>query len=204
MTKAEATQPPRRAEVTRRTRETEIQAELTLDGAGSAEVNTGIGFLDHLLDAITRHARFDLSLKATGDLEIDDHHTTEDCGIVFGMALDQALGERRGVRRFGLAYVPLDESLARAVIDLSGRSFASIDLPFHRDMIGELATENVVHLLWSIAMNARLTMHVDLIRGENDHHKAEAACKAVAVALRQAVSVDPNGSADVPSTKGVI
>lgn len=196
--------PSRRADISRATRETEIRATLVIDGTGASDISTGIGFLDHLLNAITRHAKFDLQLKADGDLQIDDHHTTEDCGIVFGQALDQALGDRRGVQRFGYAYVPLDEALARAVVDLSGRAFASINLRFQRDMIGALATENVSHLLWSIAMNARLTLHLDLIRGENDHHKAEAACKAMAVALRQAVMLDQRGTGEVPSTKGVL
>ena len=194
----------RTATVTRTTRETSIRVTLDLDGTGKTAVKTGIGFLDHLLDALARHARFDLSLICEGDLEVDDHHTAEDSALALGEALDRALGERRGVSRFGWALAPLDEALARAVVDISGRPYADVTLDLHRDrqVIGGLACENIPHLLRSLATAARLTLHVDVLKGENDHHKAEAAFKATALALRQAVA--PSGFDDVPSTKGTL
>lgn len=190
------------ASVERTTKETSIALTLDLDGTGEAEVSTGIGFLDHMLSALARHARFDLRLTCAGDLEVDDHHTAEDCALALGAALDQALGERRGIARFGSALAPLDEALVRAVVDLSGRPHPAIDLPFRRERLGRLATENVVHVFQSLAIAARCALHVDLLKGENDHHKAEAAFKAVALALRQAVASD--GDARIPSTKGVL
>jgi imidazoleglycerol-phosphate dehydratase len=188
--------------VTRTTRETSVSATLALDGAGTADVKTGVGFLDHLLETLSRHARFDLTLSCRGDLAVDDHHTAEDCALALGEALDRALGERRGVNRFGWAYAPLDEALARAVVDVSGRPFAAVALDLRREAIGGLACENVPHLLRSLATAARLTLHVDVLKGENDHHKAEAAIKAVALALKQAVGA--SGFDDVPSTKGTL
>src|SRR4029077_9458121 len=164
----------RTATVTRATRETSITVTLALDGTGTVDVKTGVGFLDHLLDALGRHARLDLSLACQGDLHIDDHHTAEDCALALGQALDRALGERRGVARFGSAFAPLDEALARAVVDLSGRPYADVTLDLGRDAIGGLACENIAHVLRSLAIAARLTLHVDLLKGENDHHKAEA------------------------------
>lgn len=193
---------PRRAEERRTTAETDVHVVLVLEGEGRAEVTTGIGFLDHLLTALARHARFDLRLTCTGDLHVDDHHTAEDCALALGRALDRALGERRGVQRFGSAYAPLDEALARAVVDLSGRPFARVALGLRREALGTLACENVAHVLRSLATSARLTLHVDVLEGENDHHRAEAAMKALALALRQAVARD--GTGDVPSTKGVL
>jgi imidazoleglycerol-phosphate dehydratase len=175
---------------------------LDLDGTGKTAVKTGIGFLDHLLDALGRHARFDLMLTCEGDLQVDDHHTAEDCGLALGEALDRALGERRGVSRFGWALAPLDEALARAVVDLSGRPFADVALDLRREAIGELACENIPHILRSFATAARITLHVDVLKGENDHHRAEAAFKATALALRQAVA--RSGFDDVPSTKGTL
>jgi imidazoleglycerol-phosphate dehydratase len=192
----------RTATATRKTRETSIRVTLDLDGKGKTDVKTGIGFLDHLLDAIGRHARFDLTLSCDGDLQVDDHHTAEDCALALGEALDRALGERRGVNRFGWALAPLDESLARAVVDLSGRPFADVALGLRRETIGGLACENIAHVLRSFATAARLTLHVDVLKGENDHHRAEAAFKATALALRQAVA--PSGFDDVPSTKGTL
>src|SRR5216110_719878 len=192
----------RTATVTRTTRETSIRVTLDLDGAGKTPIKTGIGFLDHLLDALARHARFDLTLACEGDLQVDDHHTAEDCGLALGEALDRALGERRGVNRFGWALAPLDEALARAVVDLSGRPFADIALDLQRETIGELACENIPHVLRSLATAARITLHVDVLKGDNDHHRAEAAFKATALALRQAVA--PSGFDDVPSTKGTL
>jgi imidazoleglycerol-phosphate dehydratase len=192
----------RTATVTRATRETSIRVTLDLDGKGKTDLKTGIGFLDHLLDAIGRHARFDLTLSCDGDLQVDDHHTAEDCALALGEALDRALGERRGVNRFGWALAPLDEALARAVVDLSGRPFSDVALGLRRETIGGLACENIAHVLRSFASAARLTLHVDVLKGENDHHRAEAAFKATALALRQAVA--PSGFDDVPSTKGTL
>ncbi len=192
----------RTAEITRQTGETDITLRLALDGSGAAQVQTGIGFLDHLLTALARHARLDLDLTCRGDLHVDDHHTAEDCALVLGAAIDQALGERRGIMRFGDAYAPLDDALARAVIDLSGRPYAVINLGLQREKLGELASENVAHVLHSLATAARMNLHIDVLRGDNDHHRAEAAFKATARALRAALATD--GTVDVPSTKGVL
>jgi len=192
----------RSIELTRTTAETDIRLGLCLDGEGKAEVKTGIGFLDHLLTALAVHARFDLTLNCQGDLEVDDHHTVEDCALVLGSALDRALGERRGIERFGWAIVPMDEALARAVVDLSGRPFAVVQLGLTGRKLGALSTENVAHALSSFATAARCTLHVEVLAGSNDHHRAEAAFKAVARALRQAVAL--SGRKDVPSTKGVL
>lgn len=192
----------RTAAVERTTRETSVRLTLDLDGAGRAEVRTGVGFLDHLLETLARHARFDLNLTCEGDLRVDDHHTAEDCALALGSALDRALGERRGVTRFGWALVPMDEALARAAVDLSGRPYAAVDLGLRREAVGGLSCENIPHVLSSFATAARLTLHVDVLKGENDHHRAEAAFKAVALALRQAVA--SSGFADIPSTKGTL
>ncbi len=191
----------RTAEISRKTRETEITVRLDLDGSGVAEVATGIGFLDHMLASLAKHARFDLALTCKGDLEIDDHHTAEDCALALGAAIDKALGERAGIERFGSAYAPLDEALARAVVDFSGRAYAYVKLDLKREAMGGIACENLGHVLRSLATAARATLHVELLRGENDHHRAEAAFKATALALRQAVRVTGSG---VPSTKGVL
>jgi len=194
--------PARRAQIDRVTNETNIALSLSLDGSGRTDVATGIGMLDHLLTALARHARWDLTMQCKGDLHIDDHHTAEDCALALGQAIDRALGERRGIQRFGHAHAPLDEALARAVVDVSSRPYAHVQLELERRSLGGLATENVAHVLRSIAIAARITLHVDVLRGENDHHKAECAYKATAVALREAFARD--GSADVPSTKGVL
>ena len=191
----------RTAEISRKTRETEVTVRLDLDGSGAAEVATGIGFLDHMLASLAKHARFDLALSCKGDLEIDDHHTAEDCALALGAAIDQALGDRAGIERFGSAYAPLDEALARAVVDFSGRAYAYVKLDLKREAMGGIACENLGHVLRSLATAARATLHVELLRGENDHHRAEAAFKATALALRQAVRVTGSG---VPSTKGVL
>lgn len=192
----------RTGHVERTTRETTVTAELTLDAAGDSSVSTGLGFLDHMLSALAMHARFDLVLRAAGDTNVDDHHTVEDVALTLGQALDRALGDRRGITRFGSAYAPLDEALARVVVDLSGRASASVNLDFRRESIGGVATENLTHFFVSLANAARAAIHVDLIRGENDHHKAEAAFKALALALRSAVAIDPAASSNIPSTKG--
>ena len=193
----------RTATVERATRETSITLALNLDGSANVAVATGIGFLDHLLTALATHARWDLSLQCKGDLHVDDHHTAEDCALALGAAIDQALGHRRAFARFGEAHAPLDEALARAVVDVSSRPHAEIRLDLRRPMIGALACENIAHVLRSLAVAARFTLHVDVLRGENDHHKAEAAFKATALALRRALARDV-GSSDVPSTKGVL
>jgi imidazoleglycerol-phosphate dehydratase len=200
--RARAPRAARLGHVERKTLETQVQVECNLDGEGRATVATGIGFLDHLLAALARHAGFDVSLECRGDLHVDDHHTAEDCALAFGEAIDRALGERRGIRRFGSAYAPLDEALARAVVDFSGRPYAQIELGLVREALGGLACENVAHVLRSLATAARMTLHVDVLRGANDHHRAEAAFKAVALALRAAVQLD--GTDRIPSTKGVL
>jgi len=192
----------RLATVVRKTKETDISLSLDLDGKGAAEIDTGIGFLDHMLSALTKHGGFDLSLSCKGDLEVDDHHTAEDCAISLGKALDEALGERAGIARFGYAYAPLDEALARAVVDLSGRPFAKISLGLTGEKMGTLACENATHVMVSLAMASKSTVHVEVLTGENDHHRTEAAFKALALALRQAVG--NTGSDQIPSTKGVL
>jgi imidazoleglycerol phosphate dehydratase HisB len=189
----------RRSEISRTTGETSVEVSVDLDGSGAARVDTGLGFLDHMLVALARHSGIDLTLQATGDLQIDDHHTVEDCAISLGRALDEALGDRSGIARFGAAYAPLDESLTRAVVDLSGRPWPEVAITFERPTIGEVATENIVHFFRSLAVEGRMALHLDLIRGDNDHHKAESAFKALALALREAVTAR---SGDVPSTKG--
>ena len=193
---------PRSATIDRKTNETEISVTLVLDGSGSSNVQTGIGFLDHMLDALARHSRFDLDLRCVGDLDVDDHHTAEDCGLALGTAIREALGDRVGIARFGSAYAPLDEALARAVVDISGRPCAVIDLGLTRERLGGLSCENIPHVLSSMATAAGITLHVDVLRGDNDHHRAEAAFKAVALAL--AAAVRASGFDDVPSTKGTI
>lgn len=192
----------RTALVERHTSETEIRLQLQLDGSGSIAVDTGLGFFDHMLTALAKHSRFDLELACAGDLHVDDHHTIEDCGIAMGQALDQALGERRGIRRFAHAYAPLDEALARAVVDLSGRPACSIEMGFARPTIGDVATENLAHFFQSFAIAGRMALHVDVLKGTNDHHRAEAAFKALALALKDAVATTGHG--DIPSTKGLL
>ncbi len=195
---------PRRARVERATRETRITCELALD-AGPApvvRVATGLGLLDHMLTALATHAGWALTLECAGDLHVDDHHTSEDCAIVLGSALAQALGDRSAVARFGSACAPLDESLARAVVDLVARPCAVVSLDLRRERLGLWACENIPHFFISLAMNARITLHVDVLRGDNDHHKAEAAFKALALALRQAAS--PALAGGGASTKGTL
>jgi len=191
---------PRRAERARRTRETDITCSLVLDGTGEGDIATGIGFLDHMLTALARHARFDLAMKCTGDVHIDDHHTAEDCAIVLGEALAESLGDRSGVRRFGSAYAPLDEALSRAVVDLVSRPHAEVHLPLRRERVGELACENAVHFFVTLAVSGRFTLHIDGLRAGNDHHAIESAFKALAVALAEAVTPREGLS----STKGVL
>ncbi|MBL0927235.1 MAG: imidazoleglycerol-phosphate dehydratase HisB [Phycisphaerales bacterium] len=193
------------ATINRTTKETSIDLTIELDGRGRTEVRTGLGFLDHMLTALAHHAAFDLTLTCRGDLHVDDHHTAEDCALALGQALDAALGSRGGVRRFATAYAPLDEALARCVVDLSGRPFAVVSLGLSRRDIGGWACENIGHFFQSLAAAGRLCLHVDVLRGDNDHHRAEAAFKALALALRHAVSADPaRDPSSVPSTKGVL
>jgi imidazoleglycerol-phosphate dehydratase len=190
----------RRAEVKRTTNETDISLRIDLDGTGEAKVNTGVGFFDHLLTSLAHHAAFDLAIETRGDLEVDDHHTVEDTALALGRALSDALGDRTGITRFGEARVPMDEALAEATIDVSGRSYAVIDLPFRSERIGNLSTQNIGHSLEALARTAALTLHL-MGRGANDHHLAEAGFKALARALRMAVAIDPR-RVGVPSTKG--
>lgn len=194
--------PNRTATIRRKTRETALTLTLAVDGQGRANLQTGLGFLDHMLSTLTRFARFDVDLECTGDLVVDDHHTVEDCALALGQALDQALGDRSDLRRFGHAYAPLDEALARAVVDLSGRPWPEVHLGLTREKLGEVACENLRHALQSLAIAGRMSLHVDVLRGENDHHRAEAAFKATGLALRAAVARDPG--VGVPSEKGVL
>lgn len=194
----------RAGEARRRTGETDVRVRLDLDGSGRADAKTGVGFFDHMLTALARHALFDLDVTATGDLHVDGHHTVEDVGIVLGQALAQALGERRGIRRYGEATVPLDDALARAVVDVSGRPF----LAYHADpptwqMLGDYDVALTPEFFRGLATHGGLTVHVDLLRGQNAHHVVEAVFKAVARALGAAVTLDPRVT-DVPSTKGVL
>lgn len=190
----------RRAQVRRATRETDISVTLDLDGSGNAAVSTGIGMYDHLLESLAHHALVDLTIRATGDLERDEHHTVEDVALALGQAIAEALGDRAGIERFGEASVPMDEALARAVVDLSGRPYAVLDLRFHGERIGQLSTQMIPHALESLVRTSGMTLHLRA-RGRNDHHVAEAAFKALARALREAVAIDPRRSG-VPSTKG--
>ena len=190
----------RRVTVARRTRETEIDMTLDLDGSGRADISTGIGFYDHLLTSLTHHGLFDLQVRATGDLEVDEHHTVEDVALVLGSAFAEALGERAGIRRFGEASVPMDESLATAVIDIGGRPYAVIELPFRGERVGQLPLQLIEHALESFARTAGATVHLRG-SGRNDHHLAEAAFKALARALRVACEVDARREG-VASTKG--
>ena len=194
----------RTASLARKTLETDITLTLSLDGSGKADIATGIGFLDHMLTALTRHALLDLTLRATGDLHIDFHHTTEDIGIVLGQAVAQALADKRGISRFGHALVPMDEALAEVAIDLSGRPFLAWDVTFAQPKIGEMDTELFEEFFRAFAFNALLTLHVVRRAGHNAHHVAEACFKAAARALRAAVAIDPRLGDAVPSTKGML
>eukprot|EP00939_MAST-03C_sp_MAST-3C-sp1_P003486 g3486.t1 len=197
-----ATASPRKATVDRVTNETNIRVGINIDGDGTSDVSTGIGFLDHMFCALAKHARFTLRVRCNGDLHIDDHHTVEDCSIAIGEAFDKALGKRSGIARWGYALCPLDCALSRAVVDVSSRPWAVVNLGLKRESIGTMSTEMLVHAMQSFITSARLTVHVDTIRGDNDHHRAESAFKALAVALRGAVAWDRG--AGVPSTKGVL
>ncbi len=191
----------RSASVRRETRETAVSVELALDGSGRYQVSTGIGMLDHLLEQLARHGLFDITVDAKGDIERDPHHLVEDVGLVLGQALNEALGERRGITRFGHAVVPLDEALALVAVDLGGRGHAGIQFNFEREMLGQLPTENIEHFLAALASEGRLNLHVRELAGENDHHRVEAAFKALALSLRRAVTIDRRLAGEIPSTK---
>lgn len=192
----------RTAQIRRTTTETDIDLTLTLADVGPNRIETGLGFLDHMLTALARHSGWTLVLKATGDTWVDDHHTVEDVAICLGQAVSNALGERRGIQRFGSAFVPMDEALARVVIDLSGRPAWVINLGFKREKLGAVATENLTHFFQTLAIELKAAIHVDVLRGENDHHRSEAAFKALALALKAACT--STESDQIPSTKGVL
>jgi len=194
----------RTATVTRKTAETEVAVTLNLDGTGKAKLATGVPFLDHMLDQVARHGLLDLEVAAKGDLHIDAHHTVEDIGITLGQAVARAVGDRKGIRRFGHAYVPLDEALSRVVIDFSGRPGLEFHVPFTRGLIGEFDVDLVHEFFQGFVNHAQVTVHVDNLRGANAHHQAETAFKAFARALRMAVEPDPRAAGAVPSTKGTL
>ncbi|MGI9418284.1 MAG: imidazoleglycerol-phosphate dehydratase HisB [Geminicoccaceae bacterium] len=192
----------RKASVERITKETQIQVDLDLDGTGAYEVSTGIGFLDHMLEQLSRHSLIDLSVKASGDLHIDFHHTTEDSGIVLGQAVAQALGERRGITRYADALIPMDETLTRVALDVSGRPYLIWKVGFTRDKLGTMDTELFKEWFQAFAQHAGLTLHIENLYGQNSHHIVESCYKGLARALRQAIEIDPRQSGAVPSTKG--
>jgi imidazoleglycerol-phosphate dehydratase len=191
------------AEIHRKTKETDIQLHIELDGQGKAEVQTGIGFFDHLLQAFAKHSGMNFTIKATGDLHIDGHHTIEDVGIVLGKAFHQALGKKHGIHRFGYAYCPLDEALARAVVDLSGRPFLAFHWTLAPRMIGDFDSELWPEFLRAFATQAQITLHTELLYGENSHHACESMAKALARAVSMAIKIDENNS-EIPSTKGTL
>ena len=193
---------PRTAEVTRNTAETKITAKVNLDGSGASNLNTGIGFFDHMLDQIARHGLIDLDIQAAGDLHIDGHHTVEDVGITLGQAVALAVGDKKGLRRYGHAYVPLDEALSRVVIDFSGRPGLVMNVPFTSGMIGTFDSQLAYEFFQGFANHAFVTLHIDNLRGENAHHQAETVFKAFARALRMALELDPRMAGVIPSTKG--
>ena len=194
----------REASVARNTKETEIEVRINLDGDGIYDVATGIGFLDHMLEQLSRHGLIDLAVKATGDLHIDFHHTTEDSGIAIGQAVKQALGDRRGIVRYGCATIPMDETLSRVTIDISGRPYLIWRVEFSRAKLGEMDTELFKEWFQAFAQAAGITMHVENIYGENNHHIVESCFKGLARALKQAMAIDPRAADAVPSTKGVL
>ncbi len=194
----------RTSQLTRKTAETDVSVEINLDGTGVYDNQTGVGFFDHMLDQLARHSLIDMTIRATGDLHIDDHHTVEDVGITLGQALTQALGEKRGIRRYGSCLLPMDDALVRTALDLSARPFLiwNVDLPTAK--IGGFDTELVREFFQALSTHGGITLHVDMLHGLNSHHIAEAAFKSVARALREAVEVDPRKAEDIPSTKGAL
>ena len=193
---------PRTATVSRNTAETQITVKVNLDGTGKASLSTGIGFFDHMLDQIARHGLIDLDIQAKGDLHIDGHHTVEDVGITLGQAVAQAVGDKKGLRRYGHAYVPLDEALSRVVIDFSGRPGLEMHVPFKSGMIGTFDSQLAYEFFQGFANHAFVTLHIDNLRGDNSHHQAETVFKAFARALRMALEIDPRAANVIPSTKG--
>jgi len=194
----------RQAEVTRNTAETQITVKVNLDGTGTAKLHTGIGFFDHMLDQIARHGLIDLDIHAVGDLHIDGHHTVEDVGITLGQAVAKAVGDKKGIRRYGHAYVPLDEALSRVVVDLSGRPGLALKIDFVRARIGEFDVDLVHEFFQGFINHALVTLHVDNLKGDNAHHQAETVFKAFGRALRMAVEIDPRAAGVLPSTKGML
>ena len=194
----------RKAEISRKTAETDIAVALDLDGSGARKMATGVGFFDHMLDQLARHSLIDMEVSATGDLHIDDHHTVEDVGIALGQCLNRALGSKRGIRRYGSCLLPMDDTLVRAALDLSGRPFLVWNVEFTSPKIGSFDTELVREFFNAFSMNGGITLHVELLDGVNSHHIAEAAFKAVARALREAVEPDPRQAGAIPSTKGTL
>ncbi len=192
----------RTAEVSRKTAETNITVKLNLDGTGQSRLSTGIGFFDHMLDQIARHGLIDLDIHAEGDLHIDGHHTVEDVGITLGQAVAKAVGDKKGIRRYGHAYVPLDEALSRVVIDFSGRPGLVMHVPFKSGMIGAFDSQLAFEFFQGFVNHANVTLHIDNLRGENAHHQAETVFKAFARALRAALELDPRSAGVIPSTKG--
>ena len=199
-----ARQSVRRAAVDRNTKETQIRVELTLDGSGHCQVASGVGFFDHMLDQLARHGLLDVTVEARGDLHIDGHHTIEDIGIALGQAFAQAIGDKAGVRRYGHAYVPLDEALSRVVVDLSGRPSLAWNVPFKRAMIGEFDVDLAHEFFQGFVNHAAVTLHVDNLRGDNAHHQCETVFKAFGRALRMAIELDPRAAGTIPSTKGTL
>jgi len=204
LTEVAPTQSPRIAEVSRETAETRIRVKVNIDGTGQSRLSTGIGFFDHMLDQIARHGMIDLEIEAQGDLHIDGHHTVEDVGITLGQAILKAVGDKKGIRRYGHAYVPLDEALSRAVIDFSGRPGLVLDIPFKSGMIGAFDTQLVHEFFQGFVNHAFVTLHIDTLKGNNAHHQAETAFKAFARALRSALEFDPRSAGMIPSTKGAL
>jgi imidazoleglycerol-phosphate dehydratase len=192
----------RTGKVTRATKETEVTLSVNLDGTGRAEISTGIGFLDHMLELLARHSRMDVVVKAKGDLHVDHHHTTEDIGIVLGQAMKQALGDMRGITRYADVHMPMDETLSRVAIDISGRAVLVFRVEFPRDKIGEFDVDLVREFFQAFASNAGVTLHVETLYGDNSHHLAESCFKGLARALRAAIALDPAAKGEVPSTKG--
>lgn len=194
----------RKASVKRATKETDVEVAIDLDGSGAASIETGIGFLDHMLDLLARHSRIDLDIKAKGDLHVDHHHTTEDVGIALGQAVKKALGDMKGITRYADAHVPMDETLTRVALDISGRPFLVFKVDFVRAKIGTFDTALVQEWFQAFAVNAALTLHVATLYGSNDHHIAESCFKGLARALRTAVAIDSRAAHEVPSTKGTL
>ena len=194
----------RNATISRKTTETSVSASVSLDGTGTYDMKTGVGFFDHMMEQLARHSLIDMKIEAKGDLHIDDHHTVEDCGIALGQAVAKALGDRKGIRRYASADLPMDETLTRCAIDISGRPFLIFKVSFSRQKIGTFDTELVREWFQAFAMNAGITLHIENVYGENAHHIAESCFKALARALRVAVEIDPRQKDVIPSTKGTL